>query len=537
MSEKEKNGINGINGIESGRIDLYYPLLFETKYDYKKLCSKIYQCIDREFNAHIYAMQKTVDGMAEEINDRVGTRIFGGLPLKRCIGKKELRRNQGDVGLGRDTKIELEINDQTIKVKFEPGEVDAYNERCAELQQEYERYEIIYGKKFVTYQARIVLLPLYVQLSNDKWVWLNAILYIFANKMGVLKLELPLEEVPITPLTNYNINSYIKGIKVVWGNLSLLQETLEGVCDAYLRKISHLAKITILSLDNQLRNTILVKFDGIPSRVDRIKPEIMQDLYKIIAAPVQDRGGLSVRDIAREYFENHSMGKSGIKYVTSTAGGCLSITDTETIDWMKNKHKANNNGQLLESDDLEVIYKVLTRDMSINVEMALLIPLLKKINESYIYSQKLTRAKDMHGLQTKYKMNVMFISEIQENCYGTVSEQIEAFEQMMPYYLKDKIIRDKMKAVDYILEDKETQKNGLFQNFIAIGGLIMTLVFGLPAIHETLMLIKKICGMASVNIPRISVGGVSMVIWILLIGGLCLFLLLKSKGGKGIEFE
>ena len=476
----------------------------------------------------------------EEAEDKAYTEILGKLPLNRHIAKwfrKKRAEDKGKTGLGSDTRIEIGATDQGIKISLKPGEMEAYAERCDELQQEYEQYEKIYGKKFTLGQDRIILLPLHIQLSNDKWVWLNAILNIFANKMGVLKLELPLTEVPTTPLVDYDINSYIKSIKDVWGVLPVAQNSFEEICDAYLKRISSKCKIGIFALEGPLRNTILVKFDGMPSRVDRIQPEIIQDLYKIIAAPVQNRGDASIREAAREYIKNQSMGDYGIKYITNTAGGCLSITDTDTIDWVKNNYKESNKVKTLDSEDIEAINKAMIRDLSINVEMALVIPILKKINESYIYSQKIMKTKDIHGIQARYKMNVMFISEIQENCYGTVSEQISSFEQMMPYYLKDKITREKMDAVDYILEDKELQKNSLFQNFIAIGGLVMTLVFGFPAIYETLTLIKNTSGMASVDIPKLSVGGVSLIIWIVLICILCLFLLLKSQKGKKIELK
>lgn len=47
--------------------------------------------------------------------------------------------------------------------------------------------------------------------------------------------------------------------------------------------------------------------------------------------------------------------------------------------------------------------------------------------------------KKLSDTQIEYNKNVLFISELQENCYGSVSEQTALLEKMMPHYFKHEI--------------------------------------------------------------------------------------------------
>lgn len=56
MSKRETTGINTI---QSGRIDYYFPLIFETKYKYSTLCEMIQSGIDNNIDKHIAKIQNT----------------------------------------------------------------------------------------------------------------------------------------------------------------------------------------------------------------------------------------------------------------------------------------------------------------------------------------------------------------------------------------------------------------------------------------------------------------------------------------------
>ena len=67
--------------------------------------------------------------------------------------------------------------------------------------------------------------------------------------------------------------------------------------------------------------------------------------------------------------------------------------------------------------------------MCVNVEFALIIILLKKTNESNDYFNKIASMKKLSDTRIEYNKNILFISELQENCYGSVSEQTALLEK------------------------------------------------------------------------------------------------------------
>ena len=142
--------------------------------------------------------------------------------------------------------------------------------------------------------------------------------------------------------------------------------------------------------------------------------------------------------------------------------------------------------------------------MCVNVEFALIIILLKKTNESNDYFNKIASMKKLSDTRIEYNKNILFISELQENCYGSVSEQTALLEKMMPHYFKHEITSAKKIAIDNILQQNEQEKNERFQNYISTGGLILTLIFGLPSLYETLTIFRSFFSFYPYNIPYLT---------------------------------
>ena len=89
----------------------------------------------------------------------------------------------------------------------------------------------------------------------------------------------------------------------------------------------------------------------------------------------------------------------------------------------------------------------------------------------------------MFNVKKEYFENILFINELQNTCYGTVLEQTSEIERMMPLYLKTDITRSNQIALDNILKDKEQQRSEHFLNFISVGSLVLSLIFGLPMVE------------------------------------------------------
>ena len=73
-----------------------------------------------------------------------------------------------------------------------------------------------------------------------------------------------------------------------------------------------------------------------------------------------------------------------------------------------------------------------------------------------------------------------------------------------------------MASIDTIITEKRARKNLSFQNFLAVGGLLLTAVFGLPAIFETVTFLKGFF-IPNIDIPIISIENFSIISWLVLL--------------------
>ena len=97
----------------------------------------------------------------------------------------------------------------------------------------------------------------------------------------------------------------------------------------------------------------------------------------------------------------------------------------------------------------------------------------------------------------------------------------------MKYFLAFKDTQDKMSAIDSIITEDRAIKNSNFQSFLAIGGVLLTAIFGLPAVYDTLTIIKN-CLLENIDIPMITIENTSIAIWIILL----VFLIVKVLFNK-----
>lgn len=526
-----KSEQQGIDKIQCGRIDFYIPLIFETKLDFDDICKKINSGLDKDIKSYYSAIQQDAqDCLEDEVYAKksIIRRVKRFIRFKRKSNRRVISRaNMNNV-------IRVGETDKGIKIELSLEELETYHDKRNELIRMYNRYKELYGLKFTNSQDIFVLLPLHVQLNNSEYVWLNSILFVFQNKMGILKLELPLSNVSSEPLMENDYNKYIKNIEIPWLiNMQIQKNTIECIWDAYKKKFINDVGISVRQIGDSFRNILLSDFDGMPKKIGGISNSVMVDLFRIIAAPVSIIDCTSYEKIAQEYIKEHHWTKHNSKYICSTTGGCLSITDIAFRDYFLELYKQDCDVDEFEEQEKKMVYEKVANNLCLNVEYTLIIMVLKYLNAEYLYEMLLKKPQAMHDIKKKYNINVMYISELQENCFGTVSEQIESFERIMPYYLKENITADKLKAVDCILADEETKRQESLQNVIGFGGLIMAALFGLPAIYETISIIRRICTFIVIDIPMFTIENFSVFVWLVVLFVLkCALGSWKGKKGR-----
>ncbi len=527
----QKSG-SGIEKIKYGEIHCYYPLKFETDLDFEDLCGAVRQStvfFSEEYQNRIidslgYSLSRSVREVPGELLREQGIKIN-----MDASG----RYNEMDVPPfemeGDDLQLELEMTDISVKIHLVSTELKALGQRLGRLREEQEASFQIYGAGFTSAQDRLLLLPFKIELNSKETVWLHALLYIFENHMGFLKLELPLINTSPAPLQNNNIDLFISNVINKWKNKNYGSETsFSNIAEAYLNSLHEDTHIDFIKYGSGIRHIILIDFDGIPKQLNNVSKDVQEDLYRIIAAPVPKRKDTSYYRDAWEYIQKNSWGGHGMNYLTKTTGGCLSYIDQGLLDMVTEQYKIRTGVKDIESEDHYWICSGLARDVHVNAEFALLIIMLKKMNDLNNFYKKVFKPKELAKIQKEYNRNLIFISELQEGCYGSVSEQTAAFEIRMPHYLKAEITRDKRSAIDSILKEEEKEKAERFEAFLAVGGFMLALIFGLPAIYESLEIIRNALGFILVDVPIITLENLSVVLWMLL----NLFMGLKIKSGK-----
>lgn len=525
-----KNEQQGIDKIQCGRIDFYIPLIFETKFSFENICSKINNGLDKDITGHYSTIQQDTQDFLADREDEVSERKNIVQRLKRFIRDRRKSKRRVISRENMNNVIKVGATDNGIKIELSLEELETYHDRRNELIGMYDRYKELYGLKFTNSQDIYVLLPLHIQLNNGEYVWLNAILFVFQNKTGILKLELPLSDVSSQALMEYDYNSYIRNIEIPWLiDMQIHESTIECISKAYMKRFINDVGISVRKVGDSFRNILLSDFDGMPKQIGNMSNRVMVDLYRIIAAPVTIMDCTSYEKEAQEYIKEHQWAKHNSKYMCSTTGGCLSITDIAFRDYFTSIYKQECETDEFEEQEKKIIYEKVVNNLCLNVEYAIIIMVLKYLNAEYFYELLLRKPQSMHDVKKKYNINIMYISELQENCFGTVSEQVETFERVMPYYLKENITQDKLRAIDCILADEEAKRQETLQNVIGFGGLVMAALFGLPAIYETISIIRNVCDFITVDIPVLTIKNVSFWVWIIVLGILCCAL----NRGKG----
>ena len=462
------NQISNTRKITYGELHFYYPFKFDNKYSYTQIHKKIEKSpllFTDEYQQKVldslgYSLVETFTDIKKEFEASTS-------PNNPCILKmsdyqkyKSMKCAPMSI-IPDDILLEIENGESSIKFYIKDADLELLNERIIRLQEEYDISLKFYGHNFANRQDRFLLLPLKIELENGKFTWLYPLIYLFENNMGILKLELPVFDSYIEPLLENDHDRFIKKIINKWQIKNYNSETtLSSIQNFYLSNLLDDIKIDMVSYSNELKNIILVDFDGIPQHINSIPKDVTEDLFRVICAPVPSRSNTTYTKDAEEYLKNHSWGGHGVKYVAKSTGGCLSFIDKTILDYVSDDYKIQTKTSVLTPfNDYYYLCNKLARDLCVNVEFALLIILLKKTNESNDYFNKIASMKKLSDTRIEYNKNVLFISELQENCYGSVSEQTALLERMMPHYYKHEITSAKRAAIDNILQQNEQEKN------------------------------------------------------------------------------
>lgn len=520
-----------INLVREGAIDTYCSFRVETDLTYENLCDKIAEKIANVCSNYYNSISKDLSSnIADFIRDKEDSIMVkvNGERVENTL-KSETKSN---CILGSQSRVTIDSTENGFKINVIPEAVNEFEKQTKVLKSDFETSEELYGNIFVSSHQRVTLPYFDIKLYNGASVRLNATLYIFKNFVCVLRVSLPLIDIDASLLMNSNFNGCIDSSVDVFSianNNST--DSMEEIIGIYLKMVYEISGVNQLFVNtNNLYNIILCDYDGMPKVVNQLSPNVEEDLYRIIAAPICKIEGYSYEEEASKYIKEHSMGDNQVKYILSTINRCLSIVDKTIIDYNIDKAKEEIGIDSLSKENKSELFKLIINSVRINVEYVFLILMLKKMNNSYSFTKK-NDTQDAIKSQTEYNKNKIFIAELQEECYGTVREQLATFEKMMPFYVNGDIANEKIQSIDKIILENESQKRGHLQRTIEIIGLMLAVIIGLPSIYDTVFFIREYFNFICIDIPVVSVKNFSLLIWLLLIAWL-IWMICKSRSLK-----
>ena len=514
--------------VQEGQIDYYVPFCFWAEDECDIICKKIYDGFTNNIRDHSEYVKQAVHQTLEETGlFAIKTPRNYSLLNKFLPPRKDQKtdKTQDATASISGTNVTLSPTDNGLQIGVIPGQAIAYNERLQKLINEEARIKEVYGDTYFNNHTRIVLPPFHVTLFNNKSDWLNAVLYVFKNKMAILKLELPIKNVSFSLLQHSDTEHLIKEISSPWGvEFTYEASIIDSVWKAYLDKINEFGNFTKYRVNHYLRNTILTLFDDQPKHIQTASDELLFDLYQIVSAPVQvieEKRPYLIKK-GKDYLDYHYYGDGGIRYYFNTAGDCLTIIDDTAREYLYKQLLAEDE----DIDDRALNYYLVSSGY-LNVEFSLIIFMLKTLNGSSAFNEKALDQGNYTSLQKQYNTNRIFIAHLQEGCYGSVSEQVNLIEKCMRFYRKKDIEMEKATALDQIILEQKSQQNEIYQKRTTALGIVITLIVGLPSIVESLSILRSWIPFLPEDIPILTTEIVGGALWLAL--GLILLFWVKKK--------
>ncbi len=505
-----------MNVIHNGAIDFYYGLKITTKHNYYMLCDKVAKKLDDELVKYNLRVDAIFQKQAEEL---IKEYELSDLRIKKNNNLEEIEKIGENTELeGELSGIEFDVEGNKLFLTPRTYVKDCYSYMSEESNFDFDYSKRIYGKSYVNSQNRFILPPIKIKLKNDEEDVLRAMLYIFENKFAVLRLTLPIDNLDAQSLKENDVDGYIKSARVLYGLPSLSQDvSISAFQDCYCRFLVQITEASDIFCFKKIVNILLAKHSDMVDNIKEMPDNLKEELYKISLAPIQERKGVSYINEAEEHINKNSYFFNGVGYVLSSMGKCISFVDNSVLAFVK------------ENVDEAFSYNKVIADLRRNAEFAIIILLLKNINDGYTFEQKGVLNKSPSQVKKEFNNNKLFISNLQNGVYGSVRELTDKFSQGMRYFLDIENTEERMKALDSILEEEQAKRTLQLKNVISIGGLLFTTLFGLPAINDTVLHIRRLCFFIKHNVAYLSIANISFIIWCLTVISLFLIIFCKAK--------
>lgn len=394
--------------------------------------------------------------------------------------------------------------------------IDEINKNIELFDREREQSINYYSKYYSDNLMNFPLLPVRVKLRNNEEHWMIPKLKIFTNKMMFMKFDIPISNVKSDALFDNNEVDYVEEYRVIDYHDVIIFESLNRLKEYYLTKISNSLTKCAVFRGNVFSNIILVDTNEMPRCIDNLSKEYKESLYFMLLSPFSGRSDFKYTKEIDNILNRQCYNLLNIHYYVKTTGKLITVTDKEFIEKCKKVYEIND------------CNKLIAKDLGQSSEFSIMIIMLEKMNNDLYFFERNHSKHQFKDIKLEYNNNIIFINNMIKGCMGTVIDQVSFFRDNLTHYLMSALSEANSNALDRMIEIEENERKSAFQNTVTIFGFILTVIFGLPAINQTLLIIKNTFYKDIDLIPSISTGQISVIIWAIVLTMAFIFLIKRD---------
>mgnify|MGYP003604744905 FL=1 len=341
----------------------------------------------------------------------------------------------------------------------------------------------VYGEKLVLRNINYyILFPIGI-VYQDAITYLNVNLEIFSNGMCILKTDIPIEENNINDY--YDNNHFIKYDKIQLPRFlintdnddykyeDIEEQSLHEIIEKYyMRYISKYFKMKLF-IDQSITSMIITDKNISINTLNNIPKSMEEALYRVLNSPVDPN--IDIKEQSSK-LKNSFWGFNQMRVYVSSKGSLLSITSNDVL-------------KKLSSEDISISRSNLKFTLEHAMDIPLKIIILKRINNTTLFNETAFDVDKSEKLKEVYSINNIFLLDMKEWFYGSALELIEFFEEKMKWYLNEKDMTNKINNIQSLIENKKRVENKIQSNYLSIISFIITLVFALPTLIDTFIII------------------------------------------------
>lgn len=368
----------------------------------------------------------------------------------------------------------------------------------------------LFGSDYTNTCIRKFLMPCYVESNKTKNKWIFPELIIFLNSYAFIKFNIPFENCTLQYFYENTSYKYFKSITLAV-NQKTTFSSFEELFKYYTKLIEKKFHVVVNNTNSAFNQISLIDYDLIPNNHNQISTGLKEMAFCLLQAPVLNYNYDNLKQNIRDYFKKQKIDHGNSTSVIGPHGQCLTflhnLYSQQQISDISNKQKQININSLTSSL------------LEVDIEFAILMNMLKHINYTIYFNERLNKDKlntlKLNKIRENYNLNKLLLYHFLENSTESSINFYQQFEKRLYLYHNNFFYNEKSNVIDEIISDNFSLQNEHLQKMISFVNLILISLFGLPTIKDSFIIIKDAFFIK--DIPYVTINSASIFSWIVCI--------------------